>query len=90
MWGSGFSDWGNGFCSFGPSFGHGPWFMGWIFPLLFGGITTYVVCNIIMSVFSTKATDQNDSTLELLRRRFASGEITEQEYTNQRVVLNKR
>lgn len=90
MWGSNFSDWGNSFCSFGPSFGHGSWFMGWIFPLLFWGIITYIAYNIIRSIFSTKTTDQNDSALELLRKRFASGEITEQEYTTHKVVLNKR
>jgi uncharacterized membrane protein len=90
MWGSNFSDVGNTFCSFGPSFGHGPWFMGWVFPLLFWGIIAYIAYNIIRSIFSTKATDQNDSALELLRRRFASGEITEQEYTTQKGVLNQR
>jgi uncharacterized membrane protein len=89
MWGSNFSDWGNSFCSFGPSFGHGPWFLGWVFPLLFWGVIAYLVYSVIRSLFSNKIARQNDSALELLRNRFASGEINEQEYTAQKVVLNK-
>lgn len=89
MWGSNFSDWGNSFCGFGPSFGHGPWFLGWVFPLLFWGVIAYLVYSVIRSLFSNKIARQNDSALELLRNRFASGEINEQEYTAQKVVLNK-
>lgn len=90
MWGLNFSDWGNSFCGFGPSFGHGPWFMGWIFPLLFWGGIVYIAYSVIKSIFSNKTTTQGDGALELLRNRFASGEINEQEYTAQKVVLNKR
>ncbi|MFT5731250.1 MAG: putative membrane protein [Desulforhopalus sp.] len=90
MWGSNCTAWGNSFCGFGPSFGHGPWFMGWVFPLLFWGVIVYLVYSVIRSLFSNKITGQNDSALELLRNRFASGEINEQEYAAQKVVLNKR
>lgn len=90
MWGSNFSDWGNSFCGLGPSFGHGPWFLGWVFPLLFWGVIAYLIYSVIRSLFSNKIERQNDSALELLRNRFASGEINEQEYTAQKVVLNKR
>ena len=90
MWGSNFSDWGNSFCGLGPSFGHGPWFLGWIFPLLFWGVIGYFIYSVIRSLFSNTIERQNDSALELLRNRFASGEINEQEYTSQREVLNKR
>ena len=90
MWGLNASDWGNSFCSFGPSFGHGPWFLAWVFPLLFWGFIVYLVYSVIRSLFSNKTAGQNDSALELLRNRFASGEINEQEYTTQKAVLNKR
>ena len=90
MWGSNCTAWGNSFYGFGPSFGHGPWFMGWVFPLLFWGVIAYLVYSVIRSLFSNKITGQNDSALELLRNRFASGEINEQEYAAQKVVLNKR
>lgn len=90
MWGSNVSDWGNSFCGLGSSFGHGPWFLGWVFPLLFWGIIAYLIYSVIRSLFSSKIERKNDSALELLRNRFASGEINEQEYTTQKVVLNKR
>lgn len=90
MWGSNFTNWGNSFCGFGPSFGHGPLFMGWLFPLLFWGVIAYLVYSVIRSLFSNKTTGQSDSALELLRNRFASGEINEQEYNDQKLVLNKR
>ena len=90
MWGLNASDWDNSFCSFGPSFGHGPWLLGWVFPLLFWGFIAYLIYSVIRSLFSNKTAGQNDSALELLRNRFASGEINEQEYTTQKAVLNKR
>ncbi len=90
MWGSNFSYWGNSFCGLGPSFGHGPWFFGWVFPLLFWGFIAYLIYSVIRSLFSNKIERKNDSALELLRNRFASGEINEQEYTTQKVVLNQR
>lgn len=90
MWGSNLTDWSNNFCGFGPSFGHGPLFMGWVFPLLFWGIIAYLVYSVVRSLFSNKNTGQNDSALELLRNRFASGEINEQEYADHKVILNKR
>lgn len=89
MWGSNVSDWGNSFCGLGSSFGHGPWFLGWVLPLLFWGIIVYLIYSVIRSLFSNKIEQKNDSALELLRKRFASGEINEQEYTTQKVVLNK-
>ncbi|MGL1931015.1 MAG: SHOCT domain-containing protein [Desulfotalea sp.] len=86
MWGSNFSDMGNSFCGFG----HGPGVMGWVFPLLFLGVIVYILYSIIKSLFSNKVSLQNDSALELLRNRFASGEINEQEYIAQKKVLDKR
>jgi putative membrane protein len=90
MRGLNFSDWGSSFCGYGPSFGHGPWFLGWIFPLLFWGLIVYLGYNVIRSLFFTKTAGQGDSALELLRNRFAADEINEQEFTTQKAVLNKR
>jgi len=90
MWGSNFSHWGNDFCAFGPSFGHGLWFMGWLFPLLFWGGIAYLIYSVIKALFSNKTERQHDSALELLRKRFAAGEISEQEYTAQKIVLNEK
>jgi len=89
MWGSNFSEWGSSFCGWGPSFGHGPWFLGWIFPILFWGIIAYIVVSIIRHLFSGKRSKQSDSAFNILRNRYASGEINEQEYKAQKTILGK-
>lgn len=90
MWGSNFNEWAGGFCSSGPFFGHGPWFSGWIFPLLFWGFIAYVAFNIIKYLISEKRSDQTDTALNILRNRFASGEITEQEYNSTKSILGAK
>lgn len=90
MWGLNSSDWGKNLCGFGPAFGHGPRFMGWVFPLLFWGGIIYFAYSVFRSIFSSKAAGKGDSALELLRTRFASGEINEQEYNAQKALLNNR
>lgn len=89
MWGANVSNWGNSFCGWGPSFGHGPLFMGWIFPLLFWGLIAYFAFSILKQVFSGNRSSHSDSALEVLRHRFAAGEINEKEYNTQRAVLSK-
>lgn len=87
MQGFSFQDWGTAFCGFGPAFGHGPWFMGGIFPILFWLLIAYLIVSIIKSMFSMKSVKQDDSALETLRTKFASGEINEQEYSARKAVL---
>jgi putative membrane protein len=89
MWGSRFAEFGNGLCGFGPSFGHAPWFLGWLFPIIFWGIIIYLVFSIFKHFFSGNSSNRNDSALETLRNRFAAGEIDEQEYTTKKMTLNK-
>lgn len=89
MWGSNFADWNSGFCGWGPSFGHGSWFIGWLFPLLFWGIIAYFVFSIIRYFFHGNRTVANDSAVEILRNRYASGEISEKEYTTQKATLTR-
>lgn len=90
MQGFSFQDWGTAFCGFGPSFGHGSWFMGGIFPLLFWLLIAYLVVSIIKSLFSWKSEKQDDTALETLRGKFASGEINEQEYLTRKAVLKAK
>ncbi|WP_136795367.1 MULTISPECIES: SHOCT domain-containing protein [Desulfosediminicola] len=89
MWGANATEWGNYFCSWGPSWGHGPWFMGWLFPLLFWGLIAYLAVSIIRGLFSSTRSKQNDNALEILRNRFAAGEIDEKEYNAQKAVLSR-
>jgi len=88
MWGQHFNNWTSNFCGFGPSFGHGPWMFGWIFPLLFWGIIIFVVFSIIKSLTGRSTDRQDDIAMSTLRNRFASGEINEKEFADQKAVLN--
>ena len=89
MWGANVSEWGNSFCGWGPSFGHGPWFMGWLFPLLFWGLIAYLAFSVLKQLFSSNRSNHSDSALEVLRNRFAAGEINEKEYSAQKAVLSR-
>ena len=88
MWRSNVGEWGNSFCGWGPSFGHGPWFLGWIFPVLFWGIMAYIMIRVLNHVFSANRSDQSDRSMSILRNRYASGEIDEQEYKSQKTILS--
>ncbi|WP_163341133.1 SHOCT domain-containing protein [Desulfopila sp. IMCC35008] len=90
MWGQQFGEWGSNFCGYGPSFGHGPWFFGWLLPLFFWGAILFAIYAIAKSLFSSNKSQQVDTAFDILRNRFASGEITEKEYTAQKAVLGKR
>ena len=89
MWGANVSEWGNSFCGWGSSFGHGPWFMGWLFPLLLWGLIAYLAFNILKGIFSSTHSNKSDSAYEILRNRFAAGEINEKEYNAQKAVLSR-
>lgn len=83
-------EWGNTFCGFGPSFGHGPWLISWLFPILFWLLIAYLVVSVIKSLFSWKSGNPDDTALEILKGKFASGEINEEEYSARKAVLKAR
>lgn len=76
--------WGNGF-------GMGAGF-GWIFMILFWGLVilggVYLV-KILVGGSSSGNPSSKESSEEVLRRRFASGEITKEEFEEAIAVLNK-
>lgn len=90
MCGPNFNEWTSGFCSWGVSFGHGTWFLGWFFPLFFWVVIAYLLFSTARYFFSGNRSNQYDGAFEILRNRFASGEINEQEYTAQKSVLTRR
>jgi putative membrane protein len=60
-----------------------------LFPLLFWGITAYLALNIIKRLLSGNRLSKMDSAGEILRNRFAAGEINEEEYNAQKAVLSR-
>jgi len=88
--GQNFGHWGYNLCGFGSSFGHGPWFLGWIVPLFFWGFIIFVIYSMVKSLFGGRDNRQTDSAMEILRNRFASGEVDEKEFDAQKAVLSKK
>ncbi len=83
------NEFGSAYCNFGfgPSFGHGSWFMGGVMPILFWILIAYIVVSVLKSLFSLGRVSKDDSALETLRNKFAAGEINEQEYLERKNVL---
>lgn len=89
MWGANAGEWGGSFCGWGANFSHGFWGFSWLFPLLFWGLMAYLALSVIRHIFPGKQAVLRDGSLEILRNRFAAGEIDEQEYSAQKAVLEK-
>lgn len=90
MWGAHLGGWGSHSCGWGASFGHGPWFFGWLFPLLFWGFIAYLLLSVAKHFFAGRPSEQNDGALDILKNRYASGEIDDQEYTTRKATLGRR
>jgi len=63
---------------------------GRLFPLLFWGFIAYLLFSIAKHFFSGKPSEQNDGALDILKNRYASGEIDDQEYTTRKATLSRR
>lgn len=90
MWRANLSDWGNTFCGWNASMGHGHWFFGWLFPILFWSLILFLTFFVLRGLFSrTPFSEHRDSAINILRNRFAAGEINETEYQAQKAILSK-
>ena len=78
--GSGYGHYGNWLCWPG-NFFPGP--LGWIISILFWGLVIYLVVKLFQALFSGKKTAP-DSRLDVLKERYARGEIDEAEYQRMR------
>ena len=88
MWHS--ANWGDGFCNGASFFGFGHGLFGWIFPLLFWGLIIYGVISIIRRLIPGNQSQKNESVLDILKKRYASGEINEQEFSEMKSALSSR
>jgi len=88
MWHS--ANWGNGFCNGASFFGFGHGFLGWIFPFLFWGLIIYVVISIIRRLIAGNQSSTGASALDILKKRYASGEINELEFSEMKAALTSK
>jgi len=80
---------GDGFCNGASFFGAGHGFFGWIFPLLFWGLIVYGVISIIRRLISGNQFSKSKNVLDILKKRYASGVINEQEFSEMKSTLTK-
>jgi putative membrane protein len=85
MWHSG--NWGEGFCNGASFFGFGHGFGGWIFPFLFWGLIIFAIISIIRRLIPGNRSIGKNSALDILKKRYASGEINKQEFSEMKSVL---
>lgn len=71
---------GGGYCNWGGPFEGGGWFFGGIMPLLFWGSIITIFILVIRALIKKDKTQPVDNALEIVRKRFANGEIAEQEF----------
>lgn len=64
-------DWGN--------YGWGMGF-GWFFMILFGGLVAAGIVYVMKVVTERSARNERESALDILKRRYARGDITKEEY----------
>ncbi|MBU0464862.1 MAG: SHOCT domain-containing protein [Proteobacteria bacterium] len=87
MWRSG--NWGDGFCNGVSFFGAGHGFFGWIFSLLFWGLIVYGIISIVRRLISGNQFSKSKSALDILKKRYASWEINEQEFSEMKSTPTK-
>ena len=86
MWHTG--NWGEGFCN-GTFLGFGPGLIGWIFPLVFLSLIIFGVFLIVRRLISGKLFYKNNA-IDILKTRYASGEINQQEFSEIKSDLSSR
>jgi uncharacterized membrane protein len=79
--------WNNSFCNFGPLFGSGHWFMGGIFPLLVFGLIAWGMIALLQKIFVSTKTRQRECALDILKRRYAAGEIDQNKFAEMKSTI---
>jgi uncharacterized membrane protein len=64
------------------NWGHGPFWGGGLFMVIFGIVIIFVTISIIKVLF--KSGPRQESALDLLKKRYAASEITQEEFTLRR------
>ena len=61
------------------TWGHGPFWGGGPFMIVFWVVTIFVVVSLIKAIFKGKT--RQESALDILKKRYATSEITKEEFT---------
>ena len=63
---------------------------GWIFMILFWLLVIMGIIYILKNMFSSRVLAKNETAEDILKKRYAAGEITKSEFNERRLIIAKR
>ena len=63
---------------------------GWIFMILFWLLVILGIVYILKNMFSNRVLVKNETAEDILKKRYAAGEITKSEFNERRLIIAKR
>jgi len=63
---------------------------GWIFMILFWLLVILGMVYILKNMFSSRVLAKNETAEDILKKRYAAGEITKSEFNERRLIIAKR
>jgi putative membrane protein len=63
---------------------------GWIFMILFWLLVIMGIVYILKNMFSSRVLANNETAEDILKKRYAAGEITKSEFNERRLIIAKR
>lgn len=63
---------------------------GWIFMVLFWLLVILGIAYILKNMFSSRVLAKNETAEDILKKRYAAGEITKSEFNERRLIIAKR
>ena len=63
---------------------------GWIFMILFWLLVILGIAYILKNMFSSRVLAKNETAEDILKKRYAAGEITKSELNERRLIIAKR
>ncbi len=72
------------------NFGEMGFGFGWTFMILFWLLVILGIAYILKNMFSSRVLAKNETAEDILKKRYAAGEITKSEFNEKRLIIAKR
>lgn len=63
---------------------------GWIFMILFWLLVIIGIVYILKNMFGSRVLAKNETAEDILKKRYAAGEITKSEFNERRLIITRR
>ena len=63
---------------------------GWIFMIMFWLLVIMGIAYILKNMFSSRVLAKNETAEDILKKRYAAGEITKNEFNEKRLIIVKK